>query len=252
MPRQRVHDPDRGQAESSGASRVSLGPARLWSRDDVGPRFPARRPDRRCLGGGATYVQQLCPGSPLSLVGFSLGASMVLKLLGRDEALPSNIDSAIAVAPPLDLQACSRNLNVRLESHLRSQLRADTTTGMSTDRRRQVPDLRGHAWPRPPETLYEFDQLFTAPLGGFRDVEDYYRRCSSLPDLQRIRVADANSVRPGRPVGARRRISSQRRFHRRHASMRRRPAATWAFWPRRAPTRPMPTGTGWIGGSWTG
>ena len=36
--------------------------------------------------------------------------------------------------------------------------------------------------------LYEFDNLFTAPLHGFRDVDDYWTRASAKPHLARIRI----------------------------------------------------------------
>jgi predicted alpha/beta-fold hydrolase len=36
--------------------------------------------------------------------------------------------------------------------------------------------------------LYEFDNLFTAPLHGFRNTEDYWARASAKPHLARIRV----------------------------------------------------------------
>jgi predicted alpha/beta-fold hydrolase len=36
--------------------------------------------------------------------------------------------------------------------------------------------------------LYDFDNLFTAPLHGFHDVDDYYARASARPHLHCIRV----------------------------------------------------------------
>jgi len=36
--------------------------------------------------------------------------------------------------------------------------------------------------------LYEFDNLFTAPLHGFRDTDDYWARASAKPHLQAIRI----------------------------------------------------------------
>ncbi len=135
----------------------------------------------------ARFVSQLCPGLPLSLVGFSFGASMVLKLLGDEGASPDNIDSAIAVAPPLDLHACSQNLN-RGSNRIYDRSFVRTLRRDVAERRRHVPDFQHRPWSRPPATLYEFDEMFTAPLGGFRDVADYYRCCSSLPDLPQIRV----------------------------------------------------------------
>ncbi len=37
-------------------------------------------------------------------------------------------------------------------------------------------------------TLYEFDNVFTAPLHGFRDTPDYWARASARPHLARIRI----------------------------------------------------------------
>ena len=36
--------------------------------------------------------------------------------------------------------------------------------------------------------LYEFDNIFTAPLHGFSDTDDYYARASAKPHLHRIRI----------------------------------------------------------------
>ena len=35
-------------------------------------------------------------------------------------------------------------------------------------------------------TLYDFDNIYTAPAGGFRDREHYYRDCSAAPWLEKI------------------------------------------------------------------
>ena len=37
-------------------------------------------------------------------------------------------------------------------------------------------------------TIWEFDDLVTAPLGGFRDAADYYAQCSSSDYLAGVRV----------------------------------------------------------------
>ena len=36
--------------------------------------------------------------------------------------------------------------------------------------------------------LRDFDDVFTAPLHGFRDASDYYARASAGPQLDRIRI----------------------------------------------------------------
>ena len=56
-------------------------------------------------------VGELCPGSPLSLIGFSLGANVVLKLLGELRGRPlAGVDHAMAISPPIDLERSSQSL----------------------------------------------------------------------------------------------------------------------------------------------
>jgi predicted alpha/beta-fold hydrolase len=52
---------------------------------------------------------------------------------------------------------------------------------------RYFPELASVAFPRR-MTLRLFDDLYTAPRGGFADALDYYRRASALPLLGDIQV----------------------------------------------------------------
>lgn len=38
------------------------------------------------------------------------------------------------------------------------------------------------------QDLYAFDNVFTAPLHGFKNTEDYWRRASAKPHMQRIKL----------------------------------------------------------------
>jgi predicted alpha/beta-fold hydrolase len=53
---------------------------------------------------------------------------------------------------------------------------------------RQYPGLFDEAALRAARDLYAFDNVFTAPLHGFRNTEDYWARASAKPHLPRIRV----------------------------------------------------------------
>jgi predicted alpha/beta-fold hydrolase len=135
----------------------------------------------------AAAIAGWCPGSPLTLVGFSLGGNVALKLAGEaaDHPVPG-LDRVAAVGPPIDLRACSdllelpRNVvyNRYFIRHLVAQVRA---------RERLIPGLRCTRFPRQ-LTLRGFDEVYTAPWGGFADAHDYYRRASALPLLGRIAV----------------------------------------------------------------
>src|SRR5205823_14079777 len=49
---------------------------------------------------------------------------------------------------------------------------------------RSLPEVR---FPRR-ASVRQFDDLYTAPHGGFADALDYYRRCSSFPLIPRIPI----------------------------------------------------------------
>ena len=57
----------------------------------------------------------------------------------------------------------------------------------------QQPGLFAHAFlggdGRP---LHAFDDVFTAPLHGFRDADDYWARAAARPHLARVRVRDTS------------------------------------------------------------
>jgi len=111
-------------------------------------------------------------------VGFSISANMLLLLVGRDRHLEQP-DRAIAVNPPGNLEAASRRLHQGLNRVY--DLRFVKLL------RRLVEAKDGIPLP-PTRTLWDFDEVYTAPAGGFRNRLDYYRSCSCGPHLSGITV----------------------------------------------------------------
>ena len=61
------------------------------------------------------FLQTLCPGSPVTLVGYSLGGNIAMKLAGESGASPPpNLLSVLTVCPPADLSACSAWIGRRM------------------------------------------------------------------------------------------------------------------------------------------
>ncbi len=131
-------------------------------------------------------IRQICPRSPLSVIGFSLGGNIVLKWAGEAGAdSPAMISSLVAVNPPVDLVQSSRRIaraaRGLYDRHFcRLLMQQIQGTRQWTD---EAPLAKAR---NPPRSLREFDDLFTAPLSGFSGVDDYYRRSSScqfVPDI---------------------------------------------------------------------
>ncbi len=132
-------------------------------------------------------LARTCPTSPVALVGFSLGGNIVLKLAGEADAHPvPNLACVAAVSPPIDMARCAALLalprNRLYELHFLRCLVSEVR-----QRQRHFADLTEVHFPRR-MTIRLFDDLYTAPRGGFQDALDYYRRAASLPLLPHIRV----------------------------------------------------------------
>ncbi len=133
-------------------------------------------------------LKQLGPRRPLHVVGVSLGGNALLKWLGEQESSAADIiRGAAAISTPFDLTACGHQLG-------RGFNRVYTRHFLRTLKENAAAKL--HAYPalfddqrmRAATTLYEFDDVVTAPLHGFAGVDDYWLRASSKPWLAAIRL----------------------------------------------------------------
>lgn len=135
------------------------------------------------------YIAAICADSPLSLVGFSLSGNLSLKLVGETpDELPSNLCSVMAVNPSIDLAACVKGLDGPVtrfyDRYFARLLRRQLVIS-----RKCRPDGPCPGWTRNPCRIFDFDQHYTAPAGGFPDADEYYARCSAAQFLDGIRVS---------------------------------------------------------------
>lgn len=126
-------------------------------------------------------IARRCPAAPLTLLGFSMGANITLGTLAdASEQQIGNLRRGIAIAPPVDLSRCCRELSQGVRRCydrflIRHLVRAWRAVGGS---------FNGG----PPKSVYQFDEQITAPLCGYRSAEDYYARSSSGPRLATIKL----------------------------------------------------------------
>jgi predicted alpha/beta-fold hydrolase len=126
--------------------------------------------------------------APIYLCGFSLGGNVVLKLAGELGTGASElISGVVAVSTPIDLAACVRRLRLksnflyanRFLKRLKQRIRVKA---------RLTPGLFDLGRLGSVRTIFEFDDLYTAPFFGFRGADHYYETQSAQNFLDRIAV----------------------------------------------------------------
>ena len=127
--------------------------------------------------------------SPVHAVGISLGGNALLKWLGeRGDAARSIVRRAATVSAPIDLSAAGRALDRGINREVYTRHFLSTLKPKSLAKLALFPGLFDRAKLRAARTFREFDDTVTAPLHGYRDADDYWRRASSGPWLERVRV----------------------------------------------------------------
>jgi len=129
-------------------------------------------------------------GTPVDALGVSLGGNALLKWLGEQgEAARTHVRRAAAISAPLDLAAAGSALDRGLNRLLYTRMFLATLKPKSFAKLALFPELFDAARLRAARSFREFDDVFTAPLHGFRGVDHYWTSSSSGPWLDRIRVS---------------------------------------------------------------
>jgi hypothetical protein len=140
------------------------------------------------------HLQAVRPMAPLHAVGYSLGGNVLLKYLGETGA-NSGLQAAVAVSVPFRLDQCADRIGIgfsrvyqahfmrELLAYVRGKQQRFRLEGRhaplaALDSLGQLEDMR---------TFWDFDGRVTAPLHGFANADDYYRRASSRYYLGAIR-----------------------------------------------------------------
>jgi predicted alpha/beta-fold hydrolase len=128
------------------------------------------------------------PRQPMILAGVSLGGNVLLKYLGeRGTSLPAQIKAAAAISVPFDLRRASKYID-RGFSRLYQRHFIRSLKQKAIKKLARFPDLVAPDRLSRVRTMYEFDDLMTAPLHGFADAADYYSRSSALGWIDQISI----------------------------------------------------------------
>lgn len=126
------------------------------------------------------------PDSTFTLIGFSLGGNISLKLAGElAHEGAKYLNSVIAVSPPADIEASVRMMsqpaNRWVEKHFCKKISAHITHMHATF---NMPPIDfPEDW-----SLAQFDELYKVPLCGFTDAKEYYKQCSAKYYVEDIKI----------------------------------------------------------------
>lgn len=126
---------------------------------------------------------------PVLAAGVSLGGNALMRWAGEQGDAAARVVSAVAsVCSPIDLAAGGRAIGQGFNRLVYTRMFLRTMVPKALQKLQQHPGLFDRDRLLQARDLYEFDNIFTAPLHGFRDTDDYWSRASAKPHLHRIRV----------------------------------------------------------------
>ncbi|MDM0115649.1 alpha/beta fold hydrolase [Variovorax sp. J22R133] len=128
-------------------------------------------------------------GGPMLVVGVSLGGNALMRWAEEAGSEASRIASAVAsVCAPLDLAAGGAAIGKGFNRLVYTRMFLQSMKPKALKKLEQHPGLFDRGALLASRDLYTFDNIFTAPLHGFRDTEDYWRRGSAKPQLGDIQI----------------------------------------------------------------
>lgn len=133
------------------------------------------------------WIERLYPTSPVTQIGFSLGANITLKMAGEDGSRPSGrLDSVVAVSPPVDLKGSIQRLDSK-ESEIFRRFFMKYLVKDVEKLHKKFPEM-GKVEVSKDMSVTLFDEIFTAPRAGFSSVDQYYKQSSSQTYIPEIKI----------------------------------------------------------------
>lgn len=126
---------------------------------------------------------------PRLAVGISLGGNALLRWAEEAGETAAGVVGAVAaVSSPIDLAAGGHAIGRGFNRHTYTRMFMRSLRPKTLLKLKNHPGLFDRDKMLAAGDLYAFDNLYTAPVHGFRDTDDYWARGSAKPHLQRIRI----------------------------------------------------------------
>lgn len=133
------------------------------------------------------WVRRRAPQSRVVMVGYSLGANILVKWLAESEQNLDGLAGAVTVSNPWDLQACCEHLESSWPGRFYRRVMLQTLRQRGLAAAERFPEALCADSIRRSQTFADYDNVVTARIHGFTDAADYYRQCSSRQFLAGVR-----------------------------------------------------------------
>jgi predicted alpha/beta-fold hydrolase len=126
---------------------------------------------------------------PIMAVGISLGGNALMRWAGELGASAAQVVRAVAsVCSPLDLTASGWAIGRGFNRLVYTRMFLGSMVPKALQKLDQHPGLFSRSDLLAARDLYAFDNIVTAPLHGFKDTDDYWKRASAKPHMTAIGV----------------------------------------------------------------
>jgi len=140
------------------------------------------------LGFILNTVRARLPQARWHAAGVSLGGNALLKYLGEQGDAATWLAAAAAISAPMDLVAAGNHLSHGINRQIYSRHFLRSMKAKVLEKAQRFPGVIDVMRLAQARSLRDFDDAYTAPMHGFDDALDYWRRSSSKPWLSAIRV----------------------------------------------------------------
>ncbi len=133
------------------------------------------------------YILEKDNYQEIVLVGFSLGANLLLKYLGERDDVPIEIKKGVAISVPTSLRGSLECL-IKSENWLYSNTFLIHLRKKFKLKMKHYPNKINVSDLSKIKTLKDFDDIYTSKAHGFKDAYDYYEKNSSNQFIPNIKI----------------------------------------------------------------
>ena len=127
------------------------------------------------------------PDKPITMVGVSLGASMVLNWLAKEKPNADLVHSCAVISTPFLLEQSAKRMSIGFSMVYQSYLIFSLKRSIALKLKKMpLPGILEN-W-KQSKNFFEFDDAVTSRLHGFEDVHDYYQQASTKYKLSLIKT----------------------------------------------------------------